>query len=163
MIENNAEHFRRIAKERVDDIIHEMRLLGGCSDKILYTYSSEQVEQIFSALQAELDKTKRRFMPEKSKPAPLPGGTYANERTAEPPSIELAMPDGSRLRASAADDEQYPAINIYWEQEDGVSVPICFAEYNPEHSGHELHIGAYQSESDEVEYYAPYEKKGRKI
>ena len=161
MIENNAEHFRRIAKERVEDILHGMRLLGGCSVKTLYTYSSKQVEQIFSALQAELDKTKSRFMPEESKPASLPSGTCGNERNAEPPSIELALPDGSLLRASADDDERHPAVNIYWEQKDGVSTPICFAEYNPEHSGHELHIGAYQSESDDPKYYAPYEREGR--
>ena len=161
MIETNAEHFRRIAKERVDDIIHMMRLLGGCSVKTLYTYSAEQVEQIFSVLQAELDKNRRRFEPEKNKLVSLPGDTDESERNAEPASIELPLPGGSRLRAVADNDEQYPAINIYWEQEDGVSIPICFAEYNPDPPSHELHIGAYQSESDDVKYYAPYEKAER--
>lgn len=76
-----------------------------------------------------------------------------------PASIELPLPDGSRLRAVADNDEQYPAINIYWEQEDGVSIPICFAEYNPDHPSHELHIGAYQSESTTSNTTPPMRKR----
>lgn len=32
------------------------------------------------------------------------------------PSIELPLPDGTRLKAVAIDDENFPAINLYWDR-----------------------------------------------
>lgn len=33
------------------------------------------------------------------------------------PTIALSLPDGSSLRAVAIDDENFPAINVYWDTE----------------------------------------------
>jgi hypothetical protein len=38
-----------------------VRLLGNCSGTNVYEYSEEQVEQIFSALQTELDMARQRY------------------------------------------------------------------------------------------------------
>lgn len=74
------------------------------------------------------------------------------------PSIELPLPDGTRLKAVAIDDENFPAINLYWDRNtDDLLEEICFAEFNPERdSQHRLCIGVYQSHLEDTTYYKPY-------
>ena len=76
----------------------------------------------------------------------------------EYPTIVLPLPDGTSLRAVAIDDENFPAINVYWDTEKPeIDGPICFAEYNPERGPcHEVCIGAYQSDEEDTVYYKPY-------
>lgn len=61
MKESKIDRFRRVAEARVNKIIKMIRLLGNCSETGVYEYTDAQVEYIFSALQSELDKAKRRF------------------------------------------------------------------------------------------------------
>ena len=61
MKESKADRFRRVAEARVNKIIKMIRLLGNCSGTGVYEYTDTQVAYIFSALQSELDKAKRRF------------------------------------------------------------------------------------------------------
>ena len=73
-------------------------------------------------------------------------------------SCSLELPDGSILRAKAFSDTDFPAINIYWENE-SLDEPdlVCFAEYNPERSKeHHLCVGVYRSDEDDTVYYNPY-------
>ena len=71
--------------------------------------------------------------------------------------IVLPLPDGTYLKAVAITDENFPAINIYWNCGKSSEEIICFAEYNPERSPcHEVCIGAYQSDKDDTTYYKPY-------
>ena len=74
------------------------------------------------------------------------------------PSIELPLPDGTRLKAVAIDDENFPAINLYWDRNtDDPQEEICFAEFNPERdSRHKLCMGVYQSHLEDTTYYKPY-------
>ena len=74
------------------------------------------------------------------------------------PSIELPLPDGTRLKAVAIDDENFPAIKLYWDRNtDDPQEEICFAEFNPERdSQHRLCIGVYQSHLEDTTYYKPY-------
>lgn len=74
------------------------------------------------------------------------------------PSIELPLQDGTRLKAVAIDDENFPAINLYWDRNtDDPLEEICFAEFNPERdSQHRLCIGVYQSHLEDTTYYKPY-------
>ena len=62
MKESKEMRFRRVAQSRVNKIIEMLHLLGNCSNLSTYTYNSEQVTEIFEALQAKLDQTKKRFM-----------------------------------------------------------------------------------------------------
>lgn len=55
------ERFMKIAEKRTNNIINTLRLLGNCSNKNNYEYTSEQVKQIFSAIDAELKSTKMKF------------------------------------------------------------------------------------------------------
>lgn len=154
MKESRAERFCRVAEARVNKIIKMVRLLGNCSNSLVYDFSPEQVEQIFETLQSELKQARKRYIQTTKKRFSLSEERFENSY----PSIELNLPDGTSLTAKAIDDETFPAINIYW---DGVECEsqeeIAFVEYNPERSPcHKVCIGAYQSDKDDTTYYQPY-------
>ena len=157
MRETKSARFCRLAEARVNKIIKMIRLLGNCSGKAVYQYDSEQVEQIFTAIQSELDTVRRRFYTGKrrfslSKPCDLRQDILAN------PHVSLTLPDNSVLTAVAFQQDDYPGINIYLEQQEEVPQLACFVEYNPERSPcHMVCIGVYQSNDDETTYYKPYE------
>lgn len=119
-------------------------------------YTAEQVQQIFTILQAELDRAQERFIQSHRKRFSL--SNEQNASSPEYPTIVQLRPDGTRLRAVAYDGESYPGINIYWDTDnpeiDGL---ICFAKYNLKRSqNHAVCIGVYQSDQDDTVYYKPY-------
>ena len=160
MKESKIDRFRRVAEARVNKIIKMIRLLGNCSETGVYEYTDAQVEYIFSALQSELDKAKRRFR----KPSlgkhrfSLTDTNEFDDDSPLEPTIALVLPDGSYLRAVVYEDDHFPAINIYWDHDGGkASELLCFAEYNSERDeGAQVCIGTYVSDEDETQYYAPY-------
>ncbi len=156
MRESKQNRFRRVAEGRVNKIIKMVRLLGNCSNPAVYAFTQEQVQQIFATLQDELNRAQKRYVQSYKKKFSLSDKQYAS--LPECPTIVQLLPDGTRLRAVAYDDEGYPAINIYWDTDNPeIDGPICFAEYNPERSPcHEVCIGAYQSDKDDTIYYKPY-------
>lgn len=162
MRESKPDRFRRLAEARVNKIIKMLRLLGNCSGTNVYEYNDSQVEQIFTALQIELDAARQRYanagaagrkrfsLSESATPAPTPD-IISN------PHITLQLPDGTSIRAVAYADTDFPAINIYLLKGSEPAEKICFAEYNPERSPcHEVCIGVYASDEDDTTYYAPY-------
>lgn len=54
-------NFIRIAEQRTNKIISSIALLGNLSNTSYYEYTPKQVEDIFSAIQEELDTQKKRF------------------------------------------------------------------------------------------------------
>ncbi|MEY8389843.1 hypothetical protein AALA98_00500 [Lachnospiraceae bacterium 45-W7] len=156
MREPKQNRFRRVAEARVNKIIKMVRLLGNCSNSAVYAYTQEQVQQIFATLQDELDRARKRYAQSYKRQFTLTDGESVS--LPEYPTIVQLLPDGTRLRAVAYDDESYPAINIYWDTDRPENNgPICFAEYDPERSPcHEVCIGAYQSDKTDTIYYKPY-------
>ena len=59
--EAKSERFVRLAEARVNKIIKMVRLLGNLSWSSNYEYTTDQVAQIFKALQTELNTARRRF------------------------------------------------------------------------------------------------------
>lgn len=57
--------FIRVAERRTREILHKLRLLGNCSNKSAYSYTEEEVELVFSAIQEQLDAARTRFEPSK--------------------------------------------------------------------------------------------------
>ena len=53
--------FRRIAGARVNKIISMLKLLGNCSHTGNYSYTKQQVEEIFGRLRSEVDKAYKRY------------------------------------------------------------------------------------------------------
>lgn len=161
--ESKEEKFRRLAEARVNKTISMLRLLGNLSWTGTYAYSAEQVEQIFIVLQTELDKAKSRFPhPQKRvrKRFRLGESTEADAPAAngENPSFLFALPDGTLLRTVGFPTDDYPAVNIYWDN--GVNSPtdtLCFVEFNPEKEGNQrICVGAYRADAEDTAYYAPY-------
>lgn len=155
MRELKPELYRRNMEFRTNKIIRLIRQLGQCAEQSVFQYDADQMEQIFSTLQAELDAARRRFYLRKCR--------YLNrilnfqDEMHANPHITLSIPDKSWLTAVACQQDDYPSINIYLCRNGKDPELICFAEYNPERSPcHEICIGTYQSDDDETKYYAPY-------
>lgn len=61
------ENFKRISDNRVNKIVDLISKLHNLSNTSFYEYSDEQIENIFSLIQSELDKQKELFDYEKNK------------------------------------------------------------------------------------------------
>ena len=59
--ETRDDKFKRLAESRVNKIIDALRLLGHLSHKGNYTYTDEQVDTIFKAIQRDLNAAKSKF------------------------------------------------------------------------------------------------------
>lgn len=161
--ESKDEKFCRLAEARVNKILHLFRLLGNLSWTGTYTYTRDQVEQIFSTLQLELVKSKLRFLrsQERVKKRFSLSEPYEVEDPVikeDNPAFAIPLPDGTYLRAVGFPNDDYQTINIYWDN--GINAPtdtLCFVEFNHEKEGDmRVCIGAYRSDEEDIAYYAPY-------
>ena len=59
--ESRHERFQRVAEARTNKIIDMLRLLGNCSTRTNYEYSEDEVQQIFEALEQEMEEARARF------------------------------------------------------------------------------------------------------
>lgn len=59
--QEKAERFKRVAENRTNKIIDQIRLLGNCANRSNYEYTEEEVKKIFSAIEAELRETKQKY------------------------------------------------------------------------------------------------------
>ena len=161
--ESKEDRFHRLAEARVNKIIPMIRLLGNLSNKGIYAYTWHQVEQIFTALQLELEKAKMQFLQSQrnqnkrfslSEPYDLPETRVAEAH----PAFVIPLPDGTDLCAVGYPNDDYPAINIYWDN--GTNAPseiLCFVEFNQEKQGDmRVCIGTYRSDEEDTAYYEPY-------
>jgi hypothetical protein len=64
-VENKRDNFKRIAEARTNKIIDGISLLGNLSNHSFYEYTDEEIEKIFAAIQAELDKQHAKFADKK--------------------------------------------------------------------------------------------------
>lgn len=64
MSEQKSEKFLRLAEARTNKIIDTIRLLGNLSNQYHYEYTQEQVDEIFDAIQEELNVQKKKFEPQ---------------------------------------------------------------------------------------------------
>ena len=65
--ETKREKFVRLAEARTNKIICMLQLLGNCSNSSIYDYTSQDVEKIFSAIEAEVREAKKKFSKIESK------------------------------------------------------------------------------------------------
>ena len=159
--EPKEERFIRLAEARVNKIIKMVRLLGNLSWSSNYSYTQRQVEQIFTALQTEMDKARKRFCAGDKYTKPRFTLSDSPEKPTTPewyPTIVLPLPDGTHLSAKAIDDPNFPAINIDWDKGTRDEPEhVSFVEYNPERGeGHKVCIGVYRNDEDDTIHYGPY-------
>lgn len=67
MHEDKQAKFRRLAKQRGDRILKDMRLLGNLSNTNNYAYTEAEVKKLFSILDEELKYARSRFYKDISK------------------------------------------------------------------------------------------------
>jgi|BioPla2DNA2_1021312.scaffolds.fasta_scaffold60241_3 hypothetical protein len=60
-METKNQKFKRIAENRVNRIIDQIRVLGNLSNTSNYEYSMDEVNQIFKTIEIELANTKEMF------------------------------------------------------------------------------------------------------
>ena len=59
--ENKSAKFKRLATKRVNNAVNTIRLIGNLSNTNNYSFTNEDVNVIFSAIDEELKLTKARF------------------------------------------------------------------------------------------------------
>lgn len=59
--ESKRDKFVRLAEARTNKIIDMIRLLGNCSNSIVYEYNKDDVKKIFSTIEDELKIAKSKF------------------------------------------------------------------------------------------------------
>ncbi|MGY4532652.1 transcriptional antiterminator [Pseudomonas sp. TE3786] len=58
---DKREKFVRLAEQRVNRAMNDIRLIGNLSNRNAYSFNDDDVKKIFKALQKELDQAKSRF------------------------------------------------------------------------------------------------------
>ena len=150
MNKENRQRFYRVSEARMNKIIHMIRLLGNCSKTNIYEYNDDQVERIFQNIYSELEKAKDQFKMRNKYRA-------SKFSLKDVEYMEVPLPDGSKIVATAINDVNFPAININLLDGDKEPEQVCFVEFNPERGeSHELSIGVYNSEVDGTVYYESY-------
>ena len=64
------EKFVELAEKRVEKTLHNLKLIGNLSNKSAYEYDEADINQIFRAIQKELDVAKSRFKTSRSSDGP---------------------------------------------------------------------------------------------
>ena len=59
--ESKRDKFVRLAEARTNKIIYMIQLLGNCSNSSAYEYTQQDVDQIFTAIEAEIREAKKKF------------------------------------------------------------------------------------------------------
>lgn len=59
--ESKREKFVRLAEARTNKIIDMLQLLGNCSNTSAYEYTQQDVDKIFTAIEAEVKEAKKKF------------------------------------------------------------------------------------------------------
>ena len=159
MKETRPERFKRLAEARVNKLIAMIRLLGNLSNSLIYEYRPDQVAQIFSVLQSELNRARNRFYQNRGERVRFSLSDTSAESLSEEhePNFEIQLPDGSLLRAVGFEEDTYPGVCVYVRSPGKPREIVSLIEYNPEkNEGHRLCIGAYQSHLGDPIYYEPF-------
>ncbi len=56
-----SERFKRLASKRTNEVLDKMRILGNCSDRRSYSYSEEEIDKIFKAIDEQSKIIKAKF------------------------------------------------------------------------------------------------------
>ena len=59
--ETPEERFKRVAEARTNAILNKIRILGHVSNKQLYSYTEEDIDKIFSAINKKLREIRAKF------------------------------------------------------------------------------------------------------
>ena len=60
-LESKRDRFVRLAENRTNKIIDMIQLLGNCSNTSVYEYTQQDVDKIFTAIEAAMREAKKKF------------------------------------------------------------------------------------------------------
>ena len=63
--ESKSELFIRLATKRVSSVLKSLRILGNCSNRNNYEYSTEQIDSMYTKISESLDSMYAKFTPSK--------------------------------------------------------------------------------------------------
>lgn len=66
VVDEKAEKFKEIANRRVNEICKKILLVGNLANRSTYHYTDEQVETIFSAMDAAISEIREKFVVKES-------------------------------------------------------------------------------------------------
>jgi tRNA A37 methylthiotransferase MiaB len=61
IMSEKREKFVRLAEQRVNRALNDIRLIGNLSNRSAYSFTEEDLKKIFKTLQKELDQARSRF------------------------------------------------------------------------------------------------------
>lgn len=62
------ERFKKLAVYRTNEVLKRLKILGNCSNRSAYDYSSEEIKKMFSAIENKVRDVKSKFhYPEEDK------------------------------------------------------------------------------------------------
>lgn len=59
--ETKGAKFKRIASHRTKRMLNDLRLLGNCANRNVYSYSRDDLSKIFNAIETEIKRVKSLF------------------------------------------------------------------------------------------------------
>jgi 3-phenylpropionate/cinnamic acid dioxygenase small subunit len=59
--ETPEERFKRLATSRTSAVLDKLRILGNLSNRQLYSYSEEDIERIFNAINRQVREVRAKF------------------------------------------------------------------------------------------------------
>jgi len=59
--ETPEQRFKRVAEARTNAVLDKIRILGNLSNRQMYSYSEEDINKIFSAINKQLREVRVRF------------------------------------------------------------------------------------------------------
>jgi len=59
--ETPEERFKRVAEARTNAVLDKLRILGNLSNRQMYSYSEQDINKIFSAINKQLREVRVRF------------------------------------------------------------------------------------------------------
>ena len=59
--ETPEERFKRVAEARTNAILNKIRILGNLSNRQMYSYSEEDINKIFSAINKQIKEVRAKF------------------------------------------------------------------------------------------------------
>jgi len=59
--ETPEQRFRRIAEVRTNTVLDRLRILGNLSNRQMYSYSEEDIDKIFSAINKQIKEVRAKF------------------------------------------------------------------------------------------------------
>lgn len=56
-----AKRFKRLAPSRTNEVLDKLRILGNCADSRTYSYTDEEIDKIFKAIEEQTKIIKAKF------------------------------------------------------------------------------------------------------